>query len=60
VVIVTNGFGRSFHDVFLRQASRILQIEQHVVYLGDWTEHFGIYPHRKPTNASKLPLYCDA
>jgi hypothetical protein len=22
------------------------------ISLGDWTEHFGIYPYRKPTNAS--------
>jgi hypothetical protein len=22
-------------------------------FLGDWTEHFGKYPYRKPTNASK-------
>jgi hypothetical protein len=28
-------------------------------YLGDWTKYFGIYPYRKPTNASKWPLYCD-
>jgi hypothetical protein len=21
--------------------------------IGDWTEHFGINPYRKPTNASK-------
>jgi hypothetical protein len=27
--------------------------------LGYLTKHFGIYPHRKPTNTSKLPLYCD-
>jgi hypothetical protein len=26
---------------------------------GDWTEHFDIYLPRKPTNASKWPLYCD-
>jgi hypothetical protein len=29
------------------------------IYLGDWTEHFDIYPYRKPTNASKWPRYCD-
>jgi hypothetical protein len=28
-------------------------------YLGDWTGHFGIYPYRKPTNASTWPLYFD-
>jgi hypothetical protein len=27
--------------------------------LGDWTEDFGVYPYRTPTNSSKLPLYCD-
>jgi hypothetical protein len=26
-------------------------------FLSGWTEHFGI---QKPTNASKLSLYCDA
>jgi hypothetical protein len=30
-----------------------------VIFLGDLTEHFGIHPYRKPTNASKRPLYCD-
>jgi hypothetical protein len=24
-----------------------------LILFGDWTEHFGIYPHRKPTNALK-------
>jgi hypothetical protein len=30
--------------------------KNHFIYsfhLGDFTEHFGIYPYRKPTNASK-------
>jgi hypothetical protein len=27
--------------------------------LSEWTEHFGIHLHRKPTNASKWSLYSD-
>jgi hypothetical protein len=27
--------------------------------LSDWTEYFDMHLHRKPTNTSKLPLYCD-
>jgi hypothetical protein len=33
--------------------------EIRIANLSDWTEHFGIYVRRKPTNASKLSLYGD-
>jgi hypothetical protein len=28
--------------------------------LSGWTEHFGIYLHKTPINASKFSLHCDA
>jgi hypothetical protein len=41
-------FGACMHE-FLASS-----LEMHIKWdLGDWTEHFGIYPYRKSTNASK-------
>jgi hypothetical protein len=31
----------------------IYSVLQHRHSLGAWTEHVGIYPYRKPTNATK-------
>jgi hypothetical protein len=51
---------RKFHRL-----SKVVSVDSGTFYLktfpfiGDWTEHFGQYPYRKPTNASKWPLYCD-
>jgi hypothetical protein len=39
-------------DLRRRIISRISVTNISLCNLGDWTEHFGIYPYRKPTNAS--------